>query len=222
MVAPLVIAGIGLGLGALGAGTAVVLSKKELFAVVWLRTRPATSRDAAKKRGMSEAEPFLIAPGQHSGMKMRERELTVDYHRNHVPKITEVVGRTFESLDAAKAFQEHLAQKSFKSSIIVHQSEDGTLDAQNPIRAMQPPKKIGFVNSHPTFDTRAEGMNTLNITTDHPTPEWAVRARRGPYPQGEVPYDDTFSSHMWDVGVPTLVVPDKDYPGTGYRYAEKS
>src|SRR4029077_16939453 len=229
MVAPLVIAGIGLGLGALGAGAAKVFAKSELFAVVWLRTRKQRGAGDGKRRGMAEVEPFLIAPGPHGGMnrgaasRVREEELTVDHHRNHVPLVTEVVGRTFDSLDKAKAFQDDLAQKHYTSSIIVHQDKDGALDSQNPIRAAQPPaKKMGFVNSHPTFDTRAEGLNVLNVTTNHPTPEWAVQARGGPYPAREMPdYDDTFSSHMWNVGVPELVVPDKYYPGTSYRYAEE-
>jgi hypothetical protein len=230
MVAPLIIAGIGLGLGALGAGAAAVLSKSELYAVVWLRTRKHRGPGENKHRKMAEVEPFLIPPGTHGGMKpgsvnrMRDEELTVEHHRNHVPLVTEVVGRTFDSLDKAKAFQEDLASKHYKSSIIVHQAADGALDSMNPIRAMQPPaKKMGYVNSHPSFDARAEGMNTLNVSTDHPTPEWAVQARGGPYPARIMPdYDDTFSSHMWDVGVPELVVPDKYYPGTSYRYAPKS
>jgi hypothetical protein len=230
MVAPLVIAGIGLGLGALGAGAVKIFAKAELFAVVWLRTRKHRGPGENRRGGMSEVEPFLIAPGQHGGMnrsavsRMRDEELTVDHHRNHVPSVTEVVGRTFKSLDEAKKFQDELAAKHYKSSIIVHQSADGALDSMNPIRAAQPPaKKMGYVNSHPTFDTRAEGLNVLNVTTDHPTPEWAVQARGGPYPAREMPdYDDTFSSHMWNVSVPELVVPGRYYSGTDYRYADET
>lgn len=229
---PLAISGVGFFVGA--AATAVakaVSSPTEYFAVVWLQIMKAhPHRKPAHNTGIPGVHPFLVSGGTHPGMHrhdvhhMREDTMVVDHHPKHVPTTCKVVGRTFTALKDATAYQNLLATKHHKSSIILHQAADGTLDCSSFVRAVTAPspaaiKGLGFENSHPRFDTRGEMMDVLNITTDHPTPEWAVRAKNGPYaftPQGQK-YDNTPSSHMWNVDVDRLVVPDKYSPGTTYR-----
>ncbi|MGH7394647.1 MAG: hypothetical protein ACREJF_03485, partial [Candidatus Methylomirabilales bacterium] len=73
------------------------------------------------------------------------------------------------------------------------------------------------------FDTVEEQLKVSQATTRRPTPAWAVRARKGPYPQTdpghqeympEAPlFRDTTSSHEWKSDVDTWSVPDKFFPG---------
>ena len=223
---PFAIAGVGLSLGA--AATAIVKAltpASELFAVVWLERRKVQPHRYPKTTGV---HPYAVSPGMHAGMarheihKLRDEPLVVEHRPHFTPTESRVVGRTFATLEEATTFQNILATKHHTSSIIVHQAADGALSSQSFIRAVTAPspaavRGVAFTNSHPNFDTRAVALDTMNVSTRTPAPEWAVRARLGPYPDRDVMYSDTPSSHMYDVDVETLVVPSRFSPGTTFK-----
>jgi hypothetical protein len=233
MVAPLALAGIAAGIGAL-VTTVVKALSSDSYAVVWLRHRKAG-------RGERGHATHLLNPNQlHPGGQPI-------HPSDHDNIVREVVGKTFTSLSAAEAYQTILAEKHYVSSIIVHQASDGALDALNPIKAMQPPKRapkaaynpgksMGPSTIHPgmvmegnlganantnassyhrVMDKRQVAMDNLSVTSEGPTPDWEVQSRFGPYFDHGPMYDDTPSSHNWGIPpIETRVIPEK------YRRAE--
>ena len=243
MVAPLVLAGIGVAVGAIGRA---ILGKAELFAVVWMRHRQRHAGESHGVHAVRTLRPDQLHPGgqpihPHDGDEM----------------VSEIVGRTYTNLKDAEAFQQILATKHYKCSIIVHQSKDGELDCLNPIKAMAPPKKkpaahfvpgrAGHAMVHPGMrvegmgdtpanpgatsvtsnpnatayhsfmDKRAVAMDNLDVTTGQPVPHWAIRSRFGPYFEpDQLAWKDSPSSHMWDIQMETRTLPFK-YGQTYFR-----
>ena len=243
MVAPLILAGIGFAVGAIGKA---ILGKNELFAVVWIRHRRRQPHEHPGMHATRTLRPDQLHPGGHP-----------IHPEDHDEMMSEIVGRTYGSLAEAETFQNDLSVNHHKSSIIVHQATDGTLDCQNPIKAVPARKRlrvtrfipghagrhalhpgmmvrgIGDTPANPSatsvsananqtayhsfMDKRQVAMDNLDISTDHPVPHWAVRSRFGPYFKGEEDHwADTPSSHMWDVDVQTRDLPYK-YGMTAFR-----
>lgn len=245
MVAPLLLAGLGFAVGAIGKA---ILGKGELFAVVWIRHRRRHPGEHAM-HAVRTLRPEQLHPGGHPIHPEDGDEM-----------VSEVVGRTYKTLPEAEAFQKVLAAKHYKSSIIVHQSSDGALDCENPVKAMKPvkrkvehfvPGRAGASMVHPGM--RVEGMgdtpaqpSSTSVTanpgsrsyhsfmdkrgvaltnldqSNFPEPDWVVRARFGPYFKGpEDRWADSPSSHMWDINMETRVLPYK-YGQTYFRSDEEA
>ncbi len=64
-------------------------------------------------------------------------------------------------------------------------------------------------------DTQDIYMNEMELTPKTPTPGWAKRAQQGPY-FGTPDFRDTVSSHEWSTSVETRSVPSKYYAGTKF------
>ena len=211
MVAPLVLAGIGV-LSSIVMGTTVALGLKQKFAVARF----------AEKNGR-----------------------------------VKLVGKVFDDMGAATAWQDTLAHQGF-ASIIVHCDDNGNLDCMNPVKAMAPhlPGTGGkhakkghragsgydrseYGGTQPNLfpviagceicsmdgaelgrkmrmvDTQDIYMNEMELTPKTPTPAWAERSQRGPY-FGVPEFRDTVSSHEWATSVGTQRIPSKYYAGTRF------
>lgn len=144
-----------------------------------------------------------------------------------------IVGRSFSSLEEAKARQFELASKGFGSILLEKSGESGL--SLKPILGMtssgkmisgerilasrgemtsDPPRHrppAGFSVEGPSsksFDTLEEQQRVISISTRFPSPEWAVRKRFGPFPETS-PFVLNPSSHEWGTAVSTWAVPER-------------
>jgi hypothetical protein len=164
-----------------------------------------------------------------------------------------VEGQIFQNLEAARVFQDRLSRGG-RASMLVEKSAGSYRDLR-VLRAVTQggksisPEKLRAMPAsylHPTqaytgpqmavgsrdFDTNEEALEVTQATTRLPTPEWAKRANKGPYPETnpgrqvtmpEAPlFDDTTSSHMWETEVDTWQVPGKYFPsGKSYKQPDE-
>jgi len=143
-----------------------------------------------------------------------------------------VVGKTFASLDSAKAWQETLA-KNGQGSIIVEKVSDGGYVSLNPVRGMTPegkpvsgekikasrgfqfmsrrrnlPAEISRTGGERQFDTLEEQQKVSMVTTRFPTSEAALYQQYGPFPDVIDSRDDV-SSHEWKSDVHSGKIPTR-------------
>lgn len=157
----------------------------------------------------------------------------------------QVEGKGFSSLDDAMKYQDQMAAKGIGSIIV--ENTAGSYKGLRAVRAVAPGgrkirpdalRRMSPAYRHPTgaytgpqemgvgarnFDTNEEALEVTQATTRLPTPEWAKRAKDGPYPETNPGHQDympeaplfrqTTSSHEWKSDVDTWAVPDKFFPG---------
>jgi len=144
-----------------------------------------------------------------------------------------VMGRVFGDTNAAMAWQDEIAKRGTGSLLV--EKKDGEYKGLERMRAIAPwsgkivwqkpvkTKLKGLGVGARDFDTVEEQEAMTLVTTRRPTPEWARRAKEGPYPDTdpgrqasmpEVPlFHGTTSSHEWKSDVKTWPVPAKYFPG---------
>ena len=153
-----------------------------------------------------------------------------------------VKGQVFPDFDQAVRYQDELARRG-KGSILVEKDETGDYKGLKSVRAVAAggrrisPKKLRntpseYVRQYGSkmgvgakdFDTVEEQEDFTQLTTRFPTPEWAKRAKDGPFPdtdpgrQSSIPeieplFRETTSSHEWETDVRSWEVPSKFFPG---------
>lgn len=147
-----------------------------------------------------------------------------------------VQGKVFNSLEEAMKAQDQMAASGIASIII--EKERGQYRGLRTVRALA----AGGLRVSPDalrrmkredldlgaygdgFSTHEEQQRMTNLTTRFPTPEWARRAKEGPYPETDPGRDEvlppieplfreTTSSHEWKTEVIPFSIPGKFFHG---------
>lgn len=127
----------------------------------------------------------------------------------------EVRGQAFSDYNEAVKYQNDISRFG-RSSIIV--------ELDNGLKAIRAATPEGLGVGARDFDATEEQEEITELTTRLPTPEWARRARFGPYPETDPGYEghlppieplfrQTTSSHEWKSDVRPWALPRKFFPG---------
>jgi hypothetical protein len=145
------------------------------------------------------------------------------------PSSKKLDSKDFASNIEAKAYQTQISRTMKRSSIVVHKIGNHW-NCRHPVKGViatkrgnatvavhVPSLKMKQISGR-QFDTQEEMLMMREVTTDHPASAAAIQAKMGPYFEHGTPYNDTPSSHMYEVKLPPLEPPPSRFaPGSAFR-----